>query len=399
MATGNDAEPEKGFRFKGSRRRVLGFIFIVGGIFSFIGEPGSEAVILAVLGVALVAWGYYLRSKKIVKENFTHKAEREAAEREAEKQKNASIENIEIDTNIPSPAQPLLETETNEQSQSSLNVTEESASTFTSGQEFEISNLMQSNSVTHNELPRGKKVLWDRDLVVKGDLGRQAIYVMRKHERAGRRFARQYLDYDWVEMYARLEPEPTNSYDSSAVKVCVDDTAVGYLSYGAQEVANYDLARNRKKCFLKLLFKAYSIDDYKYWFFASPTDMEEWKSYLSNGNTIGVKANLRHSNEYQEALQALDNKDPNSTGTVCTIKVDKQPSGKYKDGPRLTVYDPDGTVLGVIDARYQEKDPRFFAAVLSGHTQCVVKVFENYFKNKNGEGWSLYGAAYIPGVN
>lgn len=399
MATGNDAEPEKGFRFKGSRRRVLGFIFIVGGIFSFIGEPGSEAVILAVLGVALVVWGYYLRSKKIVKENFTHKAEREAAEREAEKQKNASIEKTEIDTSIQSPAQSLSETEANERSQSSLNVTEESVNTFTSGEEFEISNLMQSNSVTHNELPRGKKVLWDRNLVVEGDLGRQAIYVMRKHERAGRRFARQYLDYDWVEMYARLEPEPTNSYDSSAVKVCVDDTAVGYLSYGAQEVANYDLARNRKKCFLKLLFKAYSIDDYKYWFFASPTDMEEWKSYLSNGNTIGVKANLRHSKEYQEALQALDNKDPNSTGTVCTIKVDKQPSGKYKDGPRLTVYDPDGNVLGVIDARYQAKDSRFFAAVLSGHTQCVVKVFENYFKNESGEGWSLYGAAYIPGVN
>lgn len=263
MTNGNDAKPEKGFRFKGSHRRIWGFVFIVSGILSFIGKPSMEAVTVAVLGVALVAWGYYLRSKKIVKENFTHKAEREAAEREAEKQKNASREKTEIDTNIPSPAQPLSETETTDPSQSTLNVGNEPEDSFLNGQEFELSNLMQSNSVTHNELPRGKKVLWDRDLVVNGDLGRQAIFVMRKHERAGRRFARQYLDYDWVEMYARLEPEPTNSYDSSAVKVCVDDTVVGYLSYGAQEVANYDLARNRKKCFLKILFKAYSIDDYK----------------------------------------------------------------------------------------------------------------------------------------
>ena len=363
------------------------------------GKPGTEAVILAVLGVALVAWGYYLRSKKIVKENFTHKAEREAAEREAEKQKNAPISRTELDSSILPPAQPLSETETNDPSQSTLNVDREPDESFPSDQEFELSNLIQSNSVTHNELPRGKKVLWDRNLVVKDDLGRQSIYVMEKHERVGRRFARKYLDYDWVEMYGRLEPEPTNPYDSSAVKVCVDDSVVGYLSYGAQDVANFDLAKNRKKCFLKLLFKAYSIDDYKYWFFASRSDMEEWKSYLSNGNSIGVKANLRHSNEYQEALQELDSKDPDSTGTVCTIKVDKQPSGKYKDGPRLTVYDPDGNVLGVIDARYQTKDPRFFAAVLSGHTQCVVKVFENYFKDKSGERWLLYGAAYIPGVN
>ena len=79
MTTANDAKPEKGFRFKGSHRRIWGFIFIVAGILSFIGKPSMEAVTVAVLGVALVAWGYYLRSKKIVKENFTHKAEREPA--------------------------------------------------------------------------------------------------------------------------------------------------------------------------------------------------------------------------------------------------------------------------------------------------------------------------------
>ena len=97
MATGNDAKPEKGFRLKGSHRRIWGFIFIVAGILSYIGEPGTEAIILAVIGVALVVWGHYLRSKKIIKENFTHKAEREAAKIEAEKQKNASIEKTEIE--------------------------------------------------------------------------------------------------------------------------------------------------------------------------------------------------------------------------------------------------------------------------------------------------------------
>ena len=127
--------------------------------------------------------------------------------------------------------------------------------------------------------------------------------------------------------------------------------------------------------------------------------MEEWKSYLANGNTIGVKANLRHSKEYQDALQELNSKDSDCAGTVCTIKVDKQLSGKYKDGPRLTIVDPNDTVLGVIDARYQTKDSRFFAAVLSGHTQCVVKVFESFMTEEEEGNPSLYGVAYLPGVH
>ena len=411
MAANNVACSEKGFRFKGSHRRVWGFIFVGIGVLSFIGNPSVGAVVVGIFGAALVSWGYYIRSKKIVVENFFHKAAREAAEKKTAQPKNTSRRKIKTEKrDTQSRPQPISKIETVQPVKSAPKLKEDSRepndhetagaiSVSSSDQVSQVTDFIQANTAIHNELPVGKKLLWDRNLVVDDDSGRQTVFVMKKHEKAGRKLAKKYLGYDWVEMYGRLMPERSNPYDPNAVKVCVNASVVGYLSYGAQNVAKRDLARDKKKCFIKLLFKAYSLDDYKYWFFASPGDMEEWKSYLANGNTIGVKANLRHSKEYQNALQELNNKDSDCAGTVCTIKVDKQPSGKYKNGPRLTIVDPNDTVLGVIDARYQTKDSRFFAAVLSGHTQCVVKVFESFMTEEEEGNPSLYGVAYLPGVH
>lgn len=240
--------------------------------------------------------------------------------------------------------------------------------------------------IVHGEhyVPSGN-LTFSRALTLDEDV--KSIYVMT--EAMGTHVANLVATYcdpgrTWAIVEATLVPEPRNRYDPEAVLV-VDGSPIGYLSHGAQNVAHGLLAKSRGK--VRIVVGVANWYGGKAYYFSSKTSLQRWirervridAERAERARVNRFTANIRHAGEYQTQLAAIYAMPGHLT--TCKLTVDEQPSGKYKGGPRITVWTREQGQIGVIDARYQAEDPDFFQAVLNGVRDGIVTVeeFEQFY--------------------
>lgn len=227
--------------------------------------------------------------------------------------------------------------------------------------------------------PSAAEPVFSRALTLGEDY--ETLYIMTdQHERNARQLITNAGPdgWGWALVPGAFVPEPRNRYDSNAVLVVTDAGPIGYFANGAQDVAKRMIAKSRPRPTIEVGVWLTPDGRISARYFASRRQRDGWVKEREDRSREArmPSVRLKASKEYQAELQQIRRRHDGRAD--CRIEVDAQPSGKYKDGPRLTFHVDKIGCVGRVDARYRQDEEDFFNTVLTGVTSGELRVLDSF---------------------